>query len=214
MNTGIREYLEESAAIGIPREQRLRSARTALQMLDSVVDLIQKVRRLSAIRSMSAADLLRVDLAAALRSQVKRIVSQYKNRNIKEVYGDIPANCYVLANDLIGELLGNVLINAAVHNYGENPEIEVSIDGLTDEFNNKTYWDVSIADNGPGIPDERKDIIFDITARMEESGGRTGIGLSLVKSIASLYGGSIWVEDRKTSNQGSGSVFHILLPAA
>jgi signal transduction histidine kinase len=126
----------------------------------------------------------------------------------------MPANCYVLANDLIGDLFGNIISNAIVHNYSEEVEVSVSIEGLVDEFSNKTYWKVSIADNGRGIPEDQKMRIFDITSRLGESVGRTGIGLSVVHAITTLYGGSVWVEDRHPSDSSKGSVFQVLLPAA
>ncbi len=214
LNTTIREYLEMVTAQGLSREQRIRHIRSAQRMLDSMVDLIQKVRRLSSIRSSGAAELLRVDLAAAVRSQVVRVIGQYPDRKIKESFAAMPANCYVLANDLIGDLFGNIVSNAIVHNYSDAVEISISIEGLVDEFSNKTYWKVSIADNGRGIPEEQKMRIFDITSRLGESVGRTGIGLSVVHAITTVYGGSVWVEDRNPSDSSKGSVFHVLLPAA
>lgn len=214
LNGTIREYLELSTVPGTPREARIKYIRSAQQLLDSTVELIQKVRRLSSIRSSSSTELLRVDLAAAVRNQASRTMSQYPSRKVKQTFGVMPANCYVLANDLIGELLGNILSNAVVHNFSEEPEVEISIEGLVDEFSGKRYWNVSIGDNGPGIPEERKTQLFDITSRMRESDGRTGIGLSVVKAIATIYGGSIWVEDRSLSDYSKGSIFHVLLPAA
>jgi signal transduction histidine kinase len=198
----------------MPRDQRIKEIRSAQRMLDSMVALIQKVRKLSSIQSASAAELLRLDLAAAVRSQVSRLVSEHPNRKIKESFGDMPPNCYVLANDLIGDLFGNILSNAIVHNYSEEVEIGISIAGLVDEFAGKTYWKVSISDNGGGIPEEQKTQIFDITSRIGESVGPTGIGLSVVKAIVSLYGGSVWVEDKHPSDISKGSVFQVLLPAA
>jgi len=214
LNTTIREYLEMATSQGLTREQRIKHIRSAQRTLDSMVDLVQKVRRLSSIRSAGAAELLRVDLRAAVRSQVSRVIGQYPDKKVKESFGAMPANCYVLANDLIGDLFGNIISNAIVHNYSDEVEVSVSIEGLVDEFSNKTYWKVSIADNGRGIPEEQKMRIFDITSRLGESVGRTGIGLSVVHAITALYGGSVWVEDRHPSDSSKGSVFQVLLPAA
>lgn len=214
LNTTIREYLEMATAQGLTREQRIKHIRSAQRMLDSMVDLIQKVRRLSSIRSSGAGELLRVDLAAAVRSQVVRIIGEYPGRKIKESFIAIPADCYVLANDLIGDLFGNIVSNAIVHNYSDVVEIIISIESLVDEFSNRAYWKVSIADNGRGIPEEQKMRIFDITSRLGESVGRTGIGLSVVHAITTLFDGSVWVEDRDPSDSSKGSIFHVLLPAA
>ena len=72
---------------------------------------------------------------------------------------------------------------------------------------------VSIADNGPGIPDEAKDKIFKMfyTAASTVSDSRRGmgIGLSLCKSIITAHGGTIAVSD----NKPHGTVFTFTLPA-
>ncbi|HUW43070.1 MAG TPA: HAMP domain-containing sensor histidine kinase [Thermoplasmata archaeon] len=214
LNTTIREHLDMATAQGLKREQQIRHIRSAQRILDSMIDLVQKVRRLSSIRSEDAAELLRVDLAAAVRSQVSRVIDKYTDKTVKTSFGVMPANCFVLANDLIGDLFGNIISNAIVHNYNDEVEVSVSIEGLVDEFSNKTYWKVSIADNGSGITEGQKESIFDITSRLDESVGRTGIGLSVVNAITKLYGGSVWVEDRHPSDYSKGSVFQVLLPAA
>jgi len=214
INAEIREYLEEAASPEITQEQRVKYIRGAMNMLDSIIELIHKVRRISSVRSMSPGDLLRLDLVDAIRSQMSRVIGQQPGRKVKGIFESMPSNCYVLANDLIGELFSNILKNAIVHNYSEEAEICVSVNPFTDEFKNKAYWDVSISDNGPGIPDERKARIFNLVTRIDEPGERTGVGLSMVKSIATLYGGSTWVENRVSLDHTKGSTFHVLLPAA
>ena len=56
-----------------------------------------------------------------------------------------------------------------------------------------------VADNGPGIPETERDKVFDRFYRLDRS--RTtkgsGLGLALVKAIASLHGLSLRLEDRK-----------------
>jgi len=70
---------------------------------------------------------------------------------------------------------------------------------------------LSVEDEGPGIPDELKDVVFQPfrqgrSARASQSGA--GIGLSLVAKFASLHAGSAWVEDRP----GGGTAFRVYLP--
>lgn len=72
---------------------------------------------------------------------------------------------------------------------------------------------VSIADNGPGIPDEAKNKIFEMfytaTSTVSDSRRGMGIGLSLCKSIITAHGGTISVRD----NKPHGTVFTFTLPA-
>ncbi len=73
------------------------------------------------------------------------------------------------------------------------------------------YVDVSVADDGPGIPPEAAERIFERffrvdKARSREQGG-TGLGLAIVKHIVQAHGGEVWVD----SGVGAGSRFHFTL---
>ena len=65
-----------------------------------------------------------------------------------------------------------------------------------------------VEDEGPGVPDEIKDEIFEPFRQGAESRGGVGIGLSLVRRFAELHGGSAHVEDRP----GGGARFVVELP--
>jgi two-component system phosphate regulon sensor histidine kinase PhoR len=72
--------------------------------------------------------------------------------------------------------------------------------------------EVSVHDNGIGIPKEDLPRIFERfyrvdKGRSQESGG-TGLGLSIVKHLVQAHGGKVWVESRLRE----GSTFHFTLP--
>jgi signal transduction histidine kinase len=72
---------------------------------------------------------------------------------------------------------------------------------------------VQVTDNGPGIPREDQEHIFERFYRVHkdrsrETGG-TGLGLSIVKNVVQTHGGSVSVQ----SIPGEGSVFTVALPA-
>jgi two-component system, OmpR family, phosphate regulon sensor histidine kinase PhoR len=72
--------------------------------------------------------------------------------------------------------------------------------------------EVSVQDDGPGIPPESLERIFERfyrvdKARSREQGG-TGLGLSIVKHIVQSHGGRVWA----TSEAGRGATFHFTLP--
>jgi signal transduction histidine kinase len=72
---------------------------------------------------------------------------------------------------------------------------------------------IAIEDEGPGIPDELKTVIFEPFRQGPQSTPHApgvGIGLSLVARFAELHGGRAWVEDR----DGGGASFKVFLPDA
>ncbi len=73
--------------------------------------------------------------------------------------------------------------------------------------------EVSVADNGYGIPDESKSKVFDMffsgANNIADSRRSIGIGLSLCKSIVTAHGGKIFVSD----NKPQGAVFTFTLPS-
>ncbi|MEF2111643.1 MULTISPECIES: PAS domain-containing sensor histidine kinase [Clostridium] len=75
------------------------------------------------------------------------------------------------------------------------------------------FVEISVKDNGIGIEKKYLDMIFDRFKQVDKSLSRnaegTGIGLSLVKSIVELHGGTITVE----SQYGTGSKFTVSLPS-
>ena len=78
---------------------------------------------------------------------------------------------------------------------------------------NGTYLEISIADNGPGIPDQAKPHIFDMfysaSNQIADSRRSMGLGLALCKSIVNAHGGEIMVTDHLPH----GSVFTFSVPA-
>ena len=73
--------------------------------------------------------------------------------------------------------------------------------------------EVSVADNGPGIPDEQKPRVFEMfysgANRVADSRRSLGLGLSLCRSIVSAHGGTISVSD----NVPHGAIFTFTVPA-
>lgn len=114
----------------------------------------------------------------------------------------------VLADDLLPEIFTNLIGNAAKHG-GPGVEVTVVVDSRDDET-----VVVTVADNGPGVPDDAKEMIF---FRFEREGGRRGsqgLGLSICRMLAARYGGRIWVEDRVPGHPEQGAAFRFTLKKA
>jgi NtrC-family two-component system sensor histidine kinase KinB len=75
-----------------------------------------------------------------------------------------------------------------------------------------SYVQVSVSDDGPGIPYEYQSKIFDkfVQVKSDKTVGGSGLGLAICKEIVRSHGGTIWVE----SVPGVGSKFTFTLPVA
>ena len=140
----------------------------------------------------------RVDLAHILGNEVEKADRKHEAATVT-VRGELPS-ASVRANELLSSVFGNLLNNAVDHNGGEDPRVVVSAEETDSEVR------VRVADNGPGVPDERKDDIFGKGEMGPDSPG-TGIGLYLVHTLVEQFGGRVWVED----NEPTGSVFTVEL---
>ncbi|HEX9966751.1 MAG TPA: HAMP domain-containing sensor histidine kinase [Solirubrobacterales bacterium] len=109
--------------------------------------------------------------------------------------------------DRIRQILVNLLTNANEY-CPEGATIEVKAHRIGAEV------EIAVSDNGPGIPSEQLDHIFERFTRgdagMTQRVGGTGLGLAISKSLVELHGGTIAAE----STVGAGSTFRVRLPVA
>jgi PAS domain S-box-containing protein len=131
-------------------------------------------------------DMEPVALDDVLESEVEKKRDTFPDATIR-VDGDLlPVS--VRANELLASVFGNLLSNAVRHNDASEPTVEVRAE--TDASTAR----VVVADDGPGVPGDRRDEIFGKGEMGPESPG-TGIGLYLVHTLVEQYGGSVRVED-------------------
>ncbi len=133
------------------------------------------------------------------------VVNYVEGKNINLIFDTNTEEEIVACDpDKIERIMLNLLSNAIKYT---DKGGEISVDLKSDI--NKII--VSVKDNGVGIPNGKTDIIFDrfrqanstLTRRCEGS----GIGLSLVKSLIEMHGGSIWVESEV--NNGTQFIFEL-----
>ena len=134
-------------------------------------------------------------------------VAEYANNNGLSLIFDTDIEEKIVACDLekIERIMLNMLSNAIKFtNAGGSIVVNVS-DG-------EGYITISIEDTGIGIPDDKVNLIFDRFRQVDKSFTRnyegSGIGLSLVKSLVEIQGGTITVE----SKYGVGTKFFIKFP--
>jgi two-component system sensor histidine kinase SenX3 len=110
----------------------------------------------------------------------------------------------------LGVAVGNLVENAVVYS---DPGARVVVGAHVRSRGEDVQVEISVSDNGIGIPASEHERIFERFYRVDyarsRANGGTGLGLSIVKHIAAMHGGdvSVW------SHVGRGSTFTIKLPA-
>jgi len=111
----------------------------------------------------------------------------------------------VLANEtLLQQVFVNLLTNSLLYHAPDViPQIDINASEKED------FIQISVADNGLGIPAGQQEKIFHVFQRLhaQKEFPGTGIGLAIVKKAVSIMEGQVWVE----SNIGKGSIFYVKL---
>ena len=182
------------------RDELLEGIADRARRMDRLITDILDLERLD--RGLVEPDLEPTDIGALCR-RVVRECDAVQNRDVA-VVADAVAGVVDAAK--VERIVENLIVNATRHT-PEGTRIWVKakmVDGGVE---------LTVEDEGPGVPDQIKETIFESFRRGEGSeelplAPGSGIGLSLVSKYAQIHGGRAWVEDRPEG----GASFHVLLP--
>ncbi|ULQ50916.1 sensor histidine kinase [Flavihumibacter fluvii] len=132
------------------------------------------------------------------------------NATLKTDYDETMGKVNIISQDM-GRVMLNLINNAfyAVeekrksHSNGYDPTVSISTKKLDGKI------EISVKDNGNGIPKKVMDKIFQPFFTTKPTGQGTGLGLSLSYDVVKAHGGEIKVDTK----EGEGTAFTILLPA-
>lgn len=109
---------------------------------------------------------------------------------------------FVVDESKITQIVGNLVDNAVRHS-PDNSRVEIMIYSTSDSYV------FSVIDEGPGIPADKAEKIFDdFVQGSEKSSGGLGLGLTICRHLARIHGGRIDVK----SSPGKGAVFSLNVP--
>jgi signal transduction histidine kinase len=140
------------------------------------------------------------DLVQAVKRVVKQMNSKQPELDITMSVGLIEAP--VRADDLLEHLVSNLLENAYEHNPSEERHAWVTVMPAS------TGYELRVADNGPGIPEDIR------VGLLQSSRRRAGLGLHMSWHIAQKYGGKLQIEDRVSGDPAQGAEVVVWIPAA
>jgi len=102
------------------------------------------------------------------------------------------------------ELIQNLCENAIKYAHpSRSPVIQISSSDVG------SFYVIHVADNGQGIPPEKHEAVFELFNQLDKKHGGVGVGLSLVKRIAELHGGTVKIRNLPDV---PGATFDIYLP--
>ena len=180
-----------------------------MDQIDRGSKLVKNIHKLSEL-DKNEITLTKIDLCKSLKNIIKYVKNSNQERKIKIRVDSFTKIVFVQANELITDVFENILVNAV--KYNENPTIEIQIRISRHLIQKKSYVKLEFLDNGIGIQDERKKIIFQKSNGTSKNSKGMGIGLSLVKKAVLSYNGQIWVENKVKGDYSRGSNFVLLIP--
>jgi PAS domain S-box-containing protein len=172
------------------------------------VNLVSNIRKISSIDEMENS-LTSIDLCKIIEVSLENVLKTFPKKQIETKFDVECEGLFVIANNLLQDVVDNILHNAVKHNDNLIIKIEVKILKLIQE--NNQYVKIEFIDNGLGISDAYKASIFQRGALDTTSFYRLGLGLSLVKRLVESYDGRIWVEDHIEKDYIKGSKFVLLI---
>ena len=176
-----------------------------------LTDLVGQIIELSRLQSDDPlADPELVEIDEVLTDAVERRRMDAELRSITLAVAGA-AGTRVLGNSRqLGVAVGNLVENAIAYS---DTGARVVVAAHAQAGSDDDYVEITVSDNGIGIPAAELDRIFERFYRVDYSrsraNGGTGLGLAIVKHIAAIHGGDVTV----WSQVGQGSTFTIRIPA-
>jgi signal transduction histidine kinase len=205
--TAVRGYIEALEDDTLGAEERREFLGIVTRHTDRMERLVRDLLRLARIEAgQEVLDVGRCDVGEMFRSLEVELDPQIRARQLTIDLNVAPDAAVVMCDgSQLHDALRNLFENAV--NYSpEKGRIELSSRVEGEQIA------LSVADHGPGIPENDLERIFERFYRVDKSRtrdpGGTGLGLSIVKHLVELNGGHVAVANR----QPHGALFTILLP--
>ncbi|WP_424356923.1 cache domain-containing protein [Methanocella sp. MCL-LM] len=171
----------------------------------SIIDSVRKIQAINeekiTYQPEDLDQMIRQCIEGAPRPDGKSVAINYAPRNGLVIKG----------TSLMAEVFCN-LINNSIKHSGDSIVIDIAV--VEVQIAGRKFYQISVADNGPGIPDSLKEKIFNRFERGDTKAHGRGLGLFIVKSLVENAGGDVTVADRVPGDYSKGAKFIVSLPAA
>jgi light-regulated signal transduction histidine kinase (bacteriophytochrome) len=144
-----------------------------------------------------------VNLNDLMMLTIQNLRTQINESNVTIDFDNLPSELRVVKIKIL-QLLQNLISNAIKFSKPELPPV-IDVRGIE----NEDFWELTVSDNGIGIPKNQQERIFKIFYRIHDQTKYegNGIGLATCKKIIDQHNGKIWV----TSEENVGTTFHFTI---
>lgn len=186
-------------------EEAKRRARNTASDVSRLIDMVTSLLDIEKMESGKMTVEISTFPVAALNERAIECVRQLAERKNVKIESEV-CDVFLRADqDQLVQVLVNLLANAVKFS-PENSRVKLAMEDKED------YVEFSVSDDGPGIPDEYRDRVFDRFEQVQLSDARvrggSGLGLAICKAIVTAHDGEIGV----VTQLGSGSRFWFRIP--
>lgn len=191
---------------------------TSLQELSEVVvdegermqDLVEGLLLLARLDENHRPHMEPVDLDDLVLAEVSRLE---RDAELTVDASGVGAAQVMGSRRLLGRAVRNLVDNAARHADGR---VVLRLGTAQDDARPAVV--LTVADDGTGVPEADRELVFDRFARLDEGrardAGGSGLGLAIVKEVVDVHHGHVTVGTSTEENTRGGAVFTVTLPAA
>ena len=193
-----------AGGVAAPDPERLEAARDAMaEAAEQAVRAGQIVRRLRGFFAQGDAEKRPTDVNALVEEAAALALVGTREQGVEARFDLDPRASPVLADRVQVQQVVVNLVRNAVEALRDAPRrgLVVATAAVADAV------EVSVADTGPGLPEDVAERLFEPFVSTKRHG--MGVGLSLCRSIVEDHGGRLWAE----ANPGGGAAFRFVLPA-
>ena len=187
----LRQKLEDAREHASTTAEYQSATEDALTEADSLLEIFSALLRIAQIEAgAQKSGFTDVDLSELMHSIADAYEPSAEDSRHKLEVDVAPGVTMTGDRQLLAQLFSNLVENALTHT-PDGSTVRLALHPKADGF------EAEVADNGPGIPTEEREKVFDRFYRLDRS--RTtkgsGLGLALVKAIAALHGMTLRLED-------------------
>lgn len=180
--------------------------RESLTELERGSNLVGNVRKITQLHA-KVPETTEWDLMEVISSAAKSVDETFPDKKLCLETDFAPGRYKVIADEFLGDVFFSLLHNSMKFDKKQEVQIEVDVEAIK----HTPFLRIQVKDNGPGISDEEKEMVFDKLSHRRESIMGLGLGLTLVKTVLDNYGAFIRVEDRVEGDHTKGANFVILM---